>query len=454
MADPLDVAERLAEGRSAVEHAQRYVRAWHALGYQHPDLTAHPAQLWDWYDSEDGLDLRALDGDCAQLRAAVAAVTEALRLQRAQLAALDAAWTGPGAESAIWFLQRHCDAANLLCAEVRAAAQRCESLRDNLWQLVDGKVAAAIDIDDRSQRQRPAWLAAADAVSTGAGDRATADEVVRREIKPYVDNDIRIEWLTAMRSAQAGVAASYDMVADRFAAAPEVSFEVSDDLGPGGPPLRPAPEWLPTASAPAIAPTLPSIAPDPAPPATPASAPQDFPQAAPAAGLGELGTALGGGSAMAPASGSGLGGPGGLDGISGLSGLSGLANRIVDAMSGLLGSTADELPDPSTFDEGAADEADPGPDEDAEEPGGAEDEPVAEAAQAKTPPGEPAGAAAPAAGEAPPAAGEPPPAAGAPPPAGVPPAGAPPPVKGPSPGPSAEATPCQIAADALPQAGQ
>ena len=146
-----------------------------------------------------------------------------------------AAWTGPGADSALAFLQRHCDAANVVATEVRAAAQRCESLRDNLWYLLDAKVATAIAIDDRTQAQRPAWLAAAAAVTTGAGDRATAEEVVQQQIKPYVDNDIRNEWLTAMRSTQAGVAASYDMVTDRFAAAPAVYFEIPGDLGPGWP---------------------------------------------------------------------------------------------------------------------------------------------------------------------------------------------------------------------------
>ena len=139
MAERLDVAERLAEGRPVVEHTQSYVRACQLLGYEHPDLTSHPAQIRDWYDSEDGLDLRALDGDCAQLRAAAAAVMEALRMQRAQVDELAAAWSGPGADSAVAFLQRHCDAANMVATEVRAAAQRCESLRDNLWHLVDVK---------------------------------------------------------------------------------------------------------------------------------------------------------------------------------------------------------------------------------------------------------------------------------------------------------------------------
>lgn len=78
----MNVAERLAEGRPAAEHTQSYVRACHLVGYQHPDLTAYPAQIHDWYGSEDGLDLHALDADCAQLRAAASVLMEALRMER------------------------------------------------------------------------------------------------------------------------------------------------------------------------------------------------------------------------------------------------------------------------------------------------------------------------------------------------------------------------------------
>ena len=93
-----------------------------------------------------------------------------------QVVELAAAWTGSGSGRRDRFLQRHCDAANAVATEVRAAAQRCESLRDNLWHLVDVKVATAIAIDDRTLAQRPAWLAAAAAVSDrrrGIGGRPT-----------------------------------------------------------------------------------------------------------------------------------------------------------------------------------------------------------------------------------------------------------------------------------------
>jgi hypothetical protein len=54
MADGFDVAARLAEGAAAVERAGVYVWACRELGYQHPDLTMHAAQIRDWYAQEDG----------------------------------------------------------------------------------------------------------------------------------------------------------------------------------------------------------------------------------------------------------------------------------------------------------------------------------------------------------------------------------------------------------------
>ena len=97
MAEKLDVATRLAEGWPAVDNIQTYVWACHVLGYANPDLTLHASQVRDWYASEDGLDLRALDADCAAFEAAVAATEDALRLQDDQLGELSAAWQGHSA---------------------------------------------------------------------------------------------------------------------------------------------------------------------------------------------------------------------------------------------------------------------------------------------------------------------------------------------------------------------
>lgn len=177
---------------------------------------------------------RALDRDCAELRAAGVVAAEALRLQRAQVAELAVAWTGAGGEAAVQLLQRHCDTAEALATELRAAAQRCESLRDNLWYLIDAKAATAIAVDDRTRAQRPEWLAAAAAVTAGQPDRDDAHNLIRQQVIPYVDNDIRNEWLPAMRSATDGVQTSYAMVVDRMAAAPAARFEFPGDLGSVG----------------------------------------------------------------------------------------------------------------------------------------------------------------------------------------------------------------------------
>jgi hypothetical protein len=454
VADRLDVAARLAEGRAAVEHTQTYVQACHALGYQNPDLTKHPAQVRERYAGEDGLDLRALDRDCAELRAAGVVAAEALRMQRAQVAELAAAWTGAGGDAAVQLLQRHCDTGDAVVTELRAAAQRCESLRDNLWYLVDSEVATAIAIDDRVRVQGPAWLAAAAAVL--AGDRHDAADVVRQQVMPHVDNDIRNDWVTAMRSASDGVETSYAMVIDKMTAVPTARFEFPGDLGAGIAPVQFAPP-MDTAPVPAVvpAPTMSSAAPDPV-SAAPASVTPAPPPVA-AAPPGNWGTALGDALGMPPGDSGGLGGGGlGGGGLGGGGGLLGLAGRIVDAVGGLIGSAGDGLDGSDVlndgenpFDERHFDADDPEDTVDV-----ADDEAVAD----KTPddPDDPA--------ESDQPVDEPQPAPDdtpveARPPAGIPTPEAPPappaaPVAEPAPPADQGSTPCEIAADQLPQAGQ
>ncbi|OSC23827.1 hypothetical protein B8W69_22880 [Mycobacterium vulneris] len=457
MADRLDVAGRLAEGRAAVEHTQTYVQACHALGYQNPDLTTHLVQVREWYAGEDGLDLRALDRDCAELRAAGVVVAEALRMQRAQVAELAAAWTGPGGDTAVQLLQRHCDTADAVATELRAAAQRCESLRDNLWYLVDSEVATAIAIDDRVRAQRPAWLTAAAAVT--AGDRDGAADVVGEQVMPYVDNDIRDDWLTAMRSASNGVETSYAMVIDKMTAVPTARFEFPGDLGTGVAPVQLAP---PVSAAPVAAadpaPTLTAAAPSPvgaaphslapAPPPVSVAPPTDW-----GAGLGDAlgmpaGDVGGGLGGLGAGDLGGLGGGGLGGGLGGGGGLLGLAGRIVDAMGGLIGSAGDGVDgadvlngDPDTVDEKpfqAEDSEDTAADKTADDPDG-----PAEADQVQ-PVGEPQ----PEPGDAIQPVETPPPDTPAP---DAPPAA---PVAEPAPAADQEKTPCEIAADQLPQAGQ
>ena len=459
MADRLDVADRIAEGRPAVEHTQRYVRASAALGYHHPDLTAQAFQIHDWYGSEEGLNLHALDADCAELRAAGAAAMEALRIQRGQIAELTAAWSGPGADSAVAFLERHCDAASMVVNELRAAAQRCESLRDNLWYLLDVKVATAIAIDDRTAAQRSVWLAAADAVTTGAVDRQAAQEVVHEQVIPFVDNDIRDDWVNAMRSTQAGVAAAYDMVTDGMAAEPLVQFEIPAEFVPGRAPFQPVPPSAPAAPA-SLPPNAVAAPPDaaPAPPTSPARAapPSSLMPAMPAMPpvppmpLPDLGTALG------EAGGTPFGGAGtsGTSGITGPGGLTGLADRIVNAMGSLLDGASDEPGDAGR--PGGTD--DPFGDDDSDEDAFHEDR--------KKDPHDKGDKPGPAPGTKPDLAPQTPPPDGPPPegelPVSEPPkaqpqppdVAAPAPVPLPAPTPELGAsTPCQTAPDQLPQAG-
>ena len=462
MADRFDVAARLAEGRPAVEHTQTYVQACHELGYQQSDLTAHASQVWEWYDTEAGLDLRVLDDDSAELRAAVNAIEEALWVQRAQVTELAAAWRGPGADSAMRFLQRHGDAAAEVAAKVRAAAEGCAALRDNVWQSVDGKVASTIAIDERRLAERSAWLAAAHTVTTGMGDRSAAEELVRQQVTPYGDNDIRTDWLAAMRSTAASVAESYDAAIRALTSSPEVCFEVPGELGPSWQPepeapLYPSPatQATPQVSVPADpVPTVPAAVPAPPPPAAQA------PQALSTDGLDDwspvppqMAAPLGDASGLS----TGAGGIGGVGGLAG--GIGGVVGQIVDSIGGLLGSLADGLGDTSgsgdslsddPFDTDDTDDADDADDTDDTEDGVADDkaEPasVEEDADAEKPADQLT--------ESPPAAADAVEEPAAPPPIDPPPA-APADQTPSAPAPQPDgSTPCEIAEDELPQAGQ
>jgi hypothetical protein len=455
MADRYDVPARLAEGRPAVEHTQTYVWACHALGYQQPDLTAHPSQVGDWYETEAGLDLRVLDGDTAELRVVVTAIEEALWVQRTQVTELAAAWRGSGAESATRFLQRHCDVAAEVATHVRAAAEHCATLRDDVWQSVDGKVATTVAIDERRAAERSTWLAAAHAVTAGSGDRSAAEVVVHRQLIPYVDNDIRNDWLAAMSSSNASVAASYDTAIHALSSTGDVCFDIPADLGPSWKPAfdeRSGVDATPAVSLPASPlPTVPAAAPGPTPSISEAPQALSADKLDGAASMpSELADPLGDAAGLA----SGAGGLGGLGGMTG--GIGGVVGSILDSIGSLLGSLAggsgggpDGGDDPLDLD----DADDPLVDDDAGQPDA--DKPDADNPDAEEPPGtdnvmpetpviENQPAAAEVVGE--PAARQVDPPTDVPPPAVQSPLPAAPPADG--------STPCEIAEDQLPQVGQ
>lgn len=427
-----------------MDNTQSYVWACHLLNYQDPDLTLHSAQVRDWYSSEDGLDLHVLDADRSALQDAAAAADDALRRQRDQLTKLAAAWQGAGADSARDFVRRHCDGAAKVTADLRAAADALTGLRDALWQIVDKKVAAVVGIDNRRQAQRPVWLGAAQTVITGAGDRAAASELIDQQVKPFVDNDIRGDWLAAVRSAISTLSGSYDAATAGLTSIASVHFDVPAELGPTSvPPKQPAAAPVgddpapvtraatataPSSPAPSAAPSMPSM------PSAPASSPAMAAAPMPAMTPTQMPAAMPSGPGATP--------------MTAPSGLEGVAQRFADGLGTLLpslsdGALPDELDgDPPELDESADDEDVDEPEEIEAETDDGDDERDCTTTEHKE--GEP------------PADGEPPPVEPGP----VEPVPAePPPAMPPAPGvpeaPAAESgTPCEIAADELPQAGQ
>ncbi len=458
MVEKFDVPSRLAEGWPAVENLQRYVWACHLLGYQHPDLTVHAAQLRDWYGSEDGMDLGALHGDCLGLEAAVRSTQDALGVQDRQLSTLSAVWQGAGADASRDFLRRHSEASAAAATAVRTAAEALGALRDDLWRAVDAKVGAVVAVEDRTRAHRADWLSAAETVTTGAGDRTAAAELVDQAVKPFVDNSISTDWLTAMHTAMSSVVDAYQRAAGEIADEHAPVFDVPGDLGPtwSPPPARvseatgceagcedrgsaPAPATV-LANAPSPAATMPSAWAPPAPPAAPLpapptpAAPTALPEQVPS--MPPLGTM----SSGIPDVGSGL---------------SGLGQQFADTLGGLLGGAdgaVPELDDPlevPELDDPLADTEDGA--NDAEEVDEAVDEEVLE----DPPVEDPVAAGEPVEPESEPCDGtaevsvEPAPApTPAPPPAeALPPAE---PLTDPV---ADEQTPCAIAADELPQVG-
>ena len=448
-----DVAACLDQGRPPVSHTQTYVAACHILGYQHPDLTANGNQSIEWYGAEDGMDLALLDADCARLRSAADAAEEALRLERAGVAALAAAWTGESASAAEGFVDRHCASATALAAVLRSAADSCAALRDTLWRLVGDKVHAAVAIDDRRAEVRSAWLAAAQTVMSGNPDRTEATDVVTHQITPYVDADVRTDWVGAMRAATTSIAAAYDDALHRLSAPAPARFDVPGQLTPPMPdlprattPVTPGPAAVTVPAAAAAGPAAPATAlpaapaaaaPPPAPVTTDVPAPPPVPPM-PSAQTPGIGGAMPGSLPGVPAA-PDLGG-----------GLSGLAGQLAQALGGLLTGQPDALGDAT-----GPDPVDPGGDEPKPEDDRPVDDPKHSAPQtdsSEQAPNESAGTAE--TGSAPPpaesAAEDAPPAPAAEPPP-------PPPLPAPEPAahqPAEEPTPCQIAADELPQVGQ
>ncbi|WP_255063329.1 hypothetical protein [Mycolicibacterium arenosum] len=439
MAARFDAAARLAEGRPVVGDLIEYVAACRQLGYRHSDLTAHAAQVTEWYSGQDGLDLAALEADAAALRAVAAGTDDVARQQTAAVAALRDGWAGSGGGAAIDFLNRHQRAAESVFADARTAAEALTALRDDLWRAVDAQVAATLDAGAAAQRET--WLAASRTLTTGAGDRATASELIDREVTPFVDTVIGGRWVAAMRAASESVAGAYQAAVTRLGGAGPTVFEVPFDLGPHATDAATPQAVAPQAVVPAVSA-----------PVTPAAfSPQEAaapPTASPAASAplsAPVEPGLGAPAASTPAMPSlpSFGESGGMG-----SGPSGFGTGLADLLGGLGGlSDGGEFEpeqvdaDPAEVDDEDLDDDeepvdDDDPDDDPEDEDEVEDGAVGEpdVAEEVAPEPEPEP--------------EPEPAPTPPPvePLAAPP---PPPVEAPP-----ERTPCEIAADELPQVGQ
>ncbi|KRD16114.1 hypothetical protein ASE48_28625 [Mycobacterium sp. Root265] len=436
----------LEAGAPAVEVMTEYVRACRLLGHSAPE----PAGLHAAYTAEDGMDLQALDDDHRTLSAAVAGAEGALLLQEQARRALATAWRGAGAEAAADHLARHAEAAATALDGLRGTAAALTDLRNRLRQLIDAKVGTAQDIEARGMRAE--WLSASRIVTTGTGDRAGASEMVDMQVAPFVANDIALDWVCAMRDTESAVRQAYRDAVAAIVAEASVVFErpglsvtepsVAESVsGPSSPaPVAPAGYVagpVPAGAAPAQAPAVPMAPPLAAPPAPPPAALD--PMAA----------------APMPTAASPLG-----PGMSGMSGLSGLGQSFADLLGSLFGSggdglgeslgaagdldsLTDDVPEDTEPDDldGIEDEGDVD-DEDAEE-----EEPLEDETSVAEPGEQPAEEEAPVENVVPVAV---PPEPLAPTPVAEPPAE---PVVAEPAEPVPSDTPCEIAADELPQAG-
>lgn len=398
-----DVDGALARGGPAVEVLSDYVAACRALGCTVTD----PAQLHDAYTAEDGMDLGALDADCAEITAALGTVEEAARLQESARAALAAAWQGPGADIAAQVIAAHAQSSEQTVSALRRVADTLTELRDDLWHLVTGKVAAVQDIEDRAERAQ--WWPAARAVTTGAGAQDGASEIVDGKVNPFVTVAIGSDWAEVMESTKRSVRDAYDTAAAGLSADQPVGF---GSLGSAAG-VTPA----------AAAPPVDALAPSPA--SAPAPAGDPFSGGLPLGGLGSGMSSVGGG-------------------------FTGTGQQLADLLGGLFGTGTDSIPDePLDIGERDTDEPEPEPDDDREED---EDDPEDGADEENE--GEGEDEPTPVTAEKTEVLGpEPDPPAATPVPQPVPAA----PVAAPmaaEPPPEPPRTPCEIAADELPQAGE
>lgn len=248
MSGTVDVDGLLGAGEAAVADFDTLLAACVALGYPYPG-----PPLRELYGAEYGLDLRALDADCRALTTAADTADDALLVQHNVSQSTSASWSGAGGAAAAEFLRRHDGSAQTVVTGLRQAAAGLVRLRAELSRAVEAKIAAVQDASDRMSGYRQVWVSAAHAVLGGGGGQDVASEIVDQQVKPFVGEVVCGQLIPALRQCSDTVAAAYDSALGVLDGAPVV-FDVPGDFGaPSG-----SAGW---AAAPAIGSSAASVAP-------------------------------------------------------------------------------------------------------------------------------------------------------------------------------------------------
>lgn len=329
MAAAFDVAGRLSEGQQALTVLDDYVAACQVLGLP------SSVSLHDLYRAESGLDLAALAADARSLDAAATAAQDALRMQGNGYRKLTAQWSGAGGDAAGGFLRSLAIAAEDVVAHLRRSAHAVTNLHDELWRAVDTKVDAVLRADAQTSGHRDEWTAAAHAVLGGVADASAASEIVDQQVKPFVLRVVFGDLASALQRASDAVVAAYDSAiaaATPGAVAFGLPRQALDPLPSA--PAAVAPRDYPAVATPALGAAARWSAPPaaqggmPATSGEPLSGPPAATSAAPEPALGTSAATSPAGAAAPPAD-VGLG-----------SGAGGLGQQLVDAIGGVLGSMA------------------------------------------------------------------------------------------------------------------
>jgi len=252
-----------------VETFERYAAACRAVG--HSGISAE--RIRDLASRDDGLGLAALQADIAALSSAAAEAEVALSTQRTAIGMLAASWRGRSAATATDLLDRHCATAAGTVAALSESADVLERLRGRLTRLLEERDEAGLRVAGRRSAEHPRWLACADAVLAGVADDAAVAEV-RTRIAPFLDADVAGDWAASVTAVTESVAAAYREATVILAARPTAGFEVPSGVLPTTPPapargatslaasMTPVPDPAPTGvgvSPPSLSPAAPGV---------------------------------------------------------------------------------------------------------------------------------------------------------------------------------------------------